>query len=202
MDLILSHKGKKRIREEKLNLENIKKGIKYKGEANKSRKRKTKRNVWIARERCQSSNLVLQLWPYISSRIFDNQSKKIYGHLSEKASKDRLFGPDWSSWITLTKEKGRSKRLSEEEERRRREKGHGCTLSFFIMATLETAFGRKKKTVGRTDGLFGGKVIKNPARYIITQITTCRNVPWSNTQIPNCKNTSWSNSQTRENSFM
>ena len=45
MDLILSNKGKKRIHEEKLKLENIKKGIKHKGEANKSRKRKPKRNV-------------------------------------------------------------------------------------------------------------------------------------------------------------
>ena len=45
MDLILSHKGKKKIHEEKFKLENIKKGIKHKGEANKSRKSKTKRNV-------------------------------------------------------------------------------------------------------------------------------------------------------------
>ena len=40
MDLILSHKGKKRIREEKLNLENIKKGIKHKGKQTKVAKEK------------------------------------------------------------------------------------------------------------------------------------------------------------------
>ena len=47
-------------------------------------------------------------------------------------------------------------------------------LSWLLWRQLSA---EKKKTVGRTDGLFGGKVIKNPARYIITQITTCRNVP-------------------------
>ena len=67
--------------------------------------------------------------------------------------------------------------MSEEEERRRREKGHGCTLSFFYHGYFGDSFRPKKKTVGRTDGLFGGKVIKNPARYIITQITACRNMP-------------------------
>ena len=92
MDLILSHKGKKRIREEKLNLENIKKGIKHKGEANKSGKRKTKRNVWIARERCQSSNLVLQLRPYISSRIFDNQPKKFAVIWAKRRQKTGFLG--------------------------------------------------------------------------------------------------------------
>ena len=45
MDLILSHKGKKRIHEEKLKLQNTKKGIKRKGEANKDRQTKTKRNL-------------------------------------------------------------------------------------------------------------------------------------------------------------
>ena len=50
--------------------------------------------------------------------------------------------------ITVTKEKERRKRNSEEEERRRREKAIFALL-VFITATLEIAFGRKKKTVER-----------------------------------------------------
>ena len=50
-----------------------------------------------------------------------NVRNQICSHLSEKASKGRFFGPI-SSKITLMKEKGRSKRKSEEEEKKRGEK--------------------------------------------------------------------------------
>ena len=51
-----------------------------------------------------------------------------------------------------------------------------CTLSF-LSWLLWRQLSAEKKTVGRTDGLFGGNVVKNPAGFIITQITACRNMP-------------------------
>ena len=46
-------------------LVNIRKGIKHKTETNKSRERKIKQNVQIAKREMPSSDLVLQRTPYI-----------------------------------------------------------------------------------------------------------------------------------------
>ena len=78
---------------------------------------------------------------------FGSKSVKKAGFVSPRSSK-----------ITVTNEKERRKRKSEEMERRG-EKSNGCTLSF-IMAT----FGRKKLLDAK--GQFGDNVIKDPARYI------------------------------------
>ena len=66
-----------------------------------------------------------------------------------------------SSKITQTKEKGMSKRKSEEVERSRREKSM-VALLVFTMATLEI-FGRKKKLLD-TISPIGGNVFRNPPR--------------------------------------
>ena len=72
----------------------------------------------------------------ISSRFFENQLNEIGSHLSEKASKGRLFAPDNSgSKITLTKEKEKRKRKSEEEEGE--EKKAMVAHLVFIVAILE-----------------------------------------------------------------
>ena len=57
------------------------------------------------------------------------------------------------------------------------EKKAMVALLVFLSWLLWRQLSAEKKTVGRTDGLFGGNVIKNPARYIIIQIPTCRNMP-------------------------
>ena len=67
-----------------------------------------------------------------------------------------------SSKITQTKEKGMSKRKSEEVERSRREKSM-VALLVFTMATLEIVFGRKKKLLD-TKSPIGGNVFRNPPR--------------------------------------
>jgi len=58
------------------------------------------------------------IYMYISSRSIENQPNEIGSHLSEKASKGRLFGPD----KLQNHSKGKENEKSENEERRRREK--------------------------------------------------------------------------------
>lgn len=57
----------------------------------------------------------------VSSRFFESEPNEIYSHVSEEGSKGRFFTPK-SSRITISREKDRRKRKSEEDERRRGEK--------------------------------------------------------------------------------
>ena len=84
---------------------------------------------------------------YLADFLKTKLAKEICSHLSKKASKDRFLGLI-SSKITLTKDKGRRKRKSEDVDRRRGEKSNGCTLNFYNGYCLETVFGQKN-TVGR-----------------------------------------------------
>ena len=70
-----------------------------------------------------------------------------------------MFLGSISSKITLTKEKERRKRKNKEEDRWRREKSNGRTLSFY-----NGYFGDVLLLDGK--GPFSGNVFKNPARFI------------------------------------
>ena len=50
----------------------------------------------------------------ISNRVLENKPNEICSHLTEKASKGRFLKPQNGSKITVTKEKERRKRKSEE----------------------------------------------------------------------------------------
>ena len=58
----------------------------------------------------------------ICNLFFENQPNEICSHLSEKVSKGRFLKSENGSKITVTKEKERRKRNSDEKERLRREK--------------------------------------------------------------------------------
>ena len=85
---------------------------------------------------------------YISSRFFENQPNEICSHLSEKASKSRLLGPDELQTHSI-KRKGERKRAERKKGGEETKKAM-VALSVFLMATLKIVFGRKKViTVGR-----------------------------------------------------
>ena len=71
----------------------------------------------------------LEPFDYKSIRFFQNQPNEICSHLSEKASKGRLFGPD-KLQNHANEAKGKEKR-KEQEERRRRKKAMVALLVFF-----------------------------------------------------------------------
>ena len=99
----------------------------------------------------------------------ENQPNEICSHLTEKASKGRFLKPENGSKITVTKEKERRKRKSEEIRKGGEEKkDNGCTLSFYN-ELLWIVFGRKKLLDGK--GPFDDNVFKKPARYI--QLNIC-----------------------------
>ena len=52
--------------------------------------------------------------PQSKNKVNSNQPKEICSHLTEKASKGRFLKPENGSKITVTKEKERGKRKSEE----------------------------------------------------------------------------------------
>ena len=87
---------------------------------------------------------------FISSRFFENQPNEICSHLSEKASKGRLFGPD-----KLQNNTNEGKRKGEKERARRNKGGE-----------------EKKAMVAHLvsyNGYFRGSFwpFGNPARYIL-----------------------------------
>ena len=98
----------------------------------------------------------------------------------KKRQKAGFLSPRRSK-IIVTKEKERRKRKSEEKERRRRNKKAKVALLVFIIATLEIAFGRKKKLLD-AKGLYGNTVIKNPARIILPTLITAQVVETSVTR--------------------
>ena len=102
-------------------------------------------------------------YTYISSRFFENQLNEICSHLREKASKGTFLEPK-KLQNQSNEGKGKEKKKKRGEERRRREKSNRYTLSFY-----NSYFFWPKKTFGRK-GLFDDNVIKNPARYIYTNI--------------------------------
>ena len=80
-----------------------------------------------------------------SGRVFENEPSEICSHLRDKGPKCRLFCTI-SSKITLVKEKERIIRDSEEEERRKakEKRSNGCTLTIFILVTLEMFWPAKR----------------------------------------------------------
>ena len=80
-----------------------------------------------------------------SGRFFENEPSEICSHLRDKGPKGRLFCAI-SSKITLVKEKERRKRDSEGEERRKtkEKKSNGCTLTIFVLVTLELFWPAKR----------------------------------------------------------
>ena len=79
---------------------------------------------------------------YISSRFFENQPNEICSHLSEKASKGRLLGPDKLQNHSI-KRKGERKRARRKKGGEETKKPMGA-LSVSLMATLRIVSGRKK----------------------------------------------------------
>ena len=72
-----------------------------------------------------------------------------FASFDEKASKGRFLKPENGSKITVTKEKERRKRKSEEIRKGEEEKkSNGCTLREFILSYFGFSFW-PKKTVGR-----------------------------------------------------
>ena len=77
---------------------------------------------------------------YISSRFFENQPNEICSHLSEKASKGRLLGPD--KFQNHTK-KGKGKEKKKERGGRKEVKRKKAMIALvFKMTTLEIVVGR------------------------------------------------------------
>ena len=80
----------------------------------------------------------------------ENKPNDICSHLTEKASKGRFLKPENGSKITVTKEKERRKRKSEEIRKGGEEKKAMVALLVFIMSyTLDIVFGRKKLLDGK-----------------------------------------------------
>ena len=79
---------------------------------------------------------------YISSRFFENQPNEICSHLSQKASKGRLLGPDELQTHSI-KRKGERKRAGRKKGGEETKKSNGCTLSFFN-GYFEDSFWPKK----------------------------------------------------------
>ena len=68
----------------------------------------------------------------IWDRFLENQPNEICSYLTEKASKGRFLTPENGSKITVTKEKERRKRKSEEIRKGGEEKkSNSCTLRFY-----------------------------------------------------------------------
>ena len=68
----------------------------------------------------------------ISNRFLENQPNEICSHLTEKASKGSFLKPENGSKITVTKEKERRIRKSEEIRKGGEEKkSNGCSFSFY-----------------------------------------------------------------------
>ena len=78
----------------------------------------------------------------------ENQPNEICSHLTEKASKGSFLKPENGSKITVTKEKERRKRKSEEIRKGGEEKKAMVALLVFIMGYFGYSFW-PKKTVGR-----------------------------------------------------
>ena len=99
------------------------------------------------------------IYMYISSRFIENQPNEICSHLSEKASKGRLFGPD--KLQNHIEGKGNDKEKEREGRKEEKRKKAMVALLVFIMATLKIVFGRKKKLLDAKCP-FGGIIFKNP----------------------------------------
>ena len=83
--------------------------------------------------------------------FFENQPNEICSHFSEKLSKGRFLKPE-----KLQNHSNEGKGKSGEQERRRREKSNGCTLSFPLRSFCP------QKTAGRKTFIqFGHNVFKN-----------------------------------------
>ena len=80
--------------------------------------------------------------------FLENQPNEIYSHLTEKASKGSFLKSENGSKITVTKEKERRKRKSEEIRKGGEEKKAMVALLGFIMGYFGYSFW-PKKTVGR-----------------------------------------------------
>ena len=87
-------------------------------------------------------------------QLFESKRAKIQGYL-------RSISPE----ITLAEEKERKNR--EEQKERRIEKNAMILLLGFILET----FLNEEKKLPHGKGLFGGKVFKNSARYIVCKNT-------------------------------
>ena len=60
------------------------------------------------------------IYMYISSRFFENQPNEICSHLSEKASKGRLLGPDKLQNHSKGKEKEKERGGRKEEKKQKK----------------------------------------------------------------------------------
>ena len=76
----------------------------------------------------------------MSNRFLENQPNEICSHLTEKASKGRFLKPENGSKITVTKEKERRKRKSEEIRKGGEEKKAMVALLVFIMSYFGYSF--------------------------------------------------------------
>ena len=87
------------------------------------------------------------IYMYISSRFFENQPNEICSHLSEKASKGRLLGPDkLQNYSIKRREKEKERGGRKEEKKQKKQWLH----SQFFNGFFEDSFWPKKKiTVGR-----------------------------------------------------
>ena len=79
--------------------------------------------------------------------IFENQPNDICGHLSEKASKGRFLKPDKLQNHSNEGKGRKRKRKSEGRVKEEKRKKAIAALFVFIIATLESVFGQKKKQV-------------------------------------------------------
>ena len=77
----------------------------------------------------------------ICSRLFENQPNEICSHLSEKALKGRLFGPDELQNHT-NKRKGKEKKKERGGRKKgKRKKSNGCILSVHNGFSGDLVFG-------------------------------------------------------------
>ena len=84
------------------------------------------------------------IYMYISSRFFENQPNEICSHLSEKASKGRLLGPDkLQNYSIKRREKEKERGGRKEQKKQKKQWLH----SQFFNGYFEDSFWPKKKKI-------------------------------------------------------
>ena len=87
------------------------------------------------------------IYMYISSRFFEKQPNEICSHLSEKASKGRLLGPDKLQNYSIKRREKEKERGGRKEEKK--QKKQWLHSQFFNGYFEDIFWPKKKKTVGR-----------------------------------------------------